>query len=163
MESPLNSPVSAMLQRYAPYIRTCAHRKNCSFHDAEDIVQDVALRVVEFQAKKGFPPPEHYVKKFTRWKIAESYGRRSRSPLWRAGQLGDEVSKDNRSDPEANAFYRESISRFLTSLPVEIRGIVERRYLLDEAVKDIAATQKATPNAIHMKLKRAKQFLRGLD
>jgi RNA polymerase sigma factor (sigma-70 family) len=149
-----------MVQSFAPFVRSCARRKNCSLHDSEDIIQDFALSVIKYEKKKGSLPPAHHLKSITERRIADSFRRRAKSPLCLAGRLEDDfLAVDCHAKCESNLCER-LVEFLLAKLRPATREIVERHFLLGESVAEIASAKNLTANAIRLRLRRANKALR---
>jgi RNA polymerase sigma-70 factor (ECF subfamily) len=168
-------PLSAeqIYHDYAPRVYNMARRMVRSDADAEDVTQDVLLKVVRklptFRGESALPTWLHRVTINTalshRRKLAVREGRRARDPFDTI--VADEVAPvagwDGASAPEAQLFSREtrsSIERAIAGLPTLYRGVFLLADVEGLANADIADRLGLSLAAVKSRLHRARQLMR---
>ena len=148
--------LAALLAKYQPVILGRCIARLRGDEAAEDVAQDVMLRLVaEFQRGKRYSVPYRVVvHQVTTWTLAEYFeGKPTDLPLpegW---------------DPPAPAFSEDVERRdFLTSLfgslGEKTRQVLELRYLLGLEIDEIAARLGVKRNAVDQALNRGHKKLR---
>ena len=132
-------------------------------HDAEDICQDVFLRLLKDAT--AFKDDEH----LKAWLLCVAINRcrdLHRSAWKRRAELTDAVPdagrEDPRSDDAARALQDSELGRALGRLPDKMRLIVHLHYYEGYAAKEIAALLGKTPAAVASLLHRGRLRLKTL-
>ena len=144
-----------LLARYEPVIvARCVAALRGSL-DAEDVAQDVKLRLwKELSRGKRYPVPFRVVvHQVIRWTIREHFeGKDTHAPL----PDGWEQSTE---DP-ADLLERDAVERALAALPGKTRRVLELRYLEGLGHCEIAERLGMTRNAVDQALHRGHRKLR---
>lgn len=156
-----------LYQRYAPVLLAYAHKQAASREDAEDIVVEVFLSVLQnprfpaFDEKKQ----EVWLWTLTRNKLIDRYRRslkRSHTPIeW----LSETLYEDEREDPEQISLKREEYAqlyRAVRELPELQQEVLRLRFGHGLKFSEMSPVLEKSEPAIRMVLARALQRLRRL-
>ena len=161
------SAFTALVNKYQKWVHTLVWRKIGDFHIAEEITQDIFLKV--YKKLSTLKPPEN----FPGWlyviatRHCMSWLRKKRHPTTSLDAMptaeleelcytryeatrGEEVSLENQ---------RELIKRLLQKLPESERTVVTLYYLAEMTSEDISTFLGVSPNTIRSRLRRARQRL----
>ena len=158
---------TALVKKYQKWVHTLVWRKIGDFHIAEEITQDVFLKV--YKKLSTLKPPEN----FPGWlyviatRHCMTWLRKKRQPTTSLDAMptteleklcytqyeearGGEVSLEHR---------RELIKRLLQKLPESERTVVTLYYLAEMTSEDISTFLGVSPNTIRSRLRRARKRL----
>ena len=170
LEARRETAVEALSAEYGGYCREIAYRLTGQPEDAEEIVNDLWLRVWE-----SIPPqkPEslrHYLVKLTR-NLAFDLLRKQRAEKRGGSELPLVLEELENclpagETPESALSAKElgaAINRFLDGQPRRTQDVFLRRYFFSESVPDIAARYRMREDNVRLTLSRTraklKQFL----
>jgi RNA polymerase sigma-70 factor, ECF subfamily len=146
-----------LLAKYEPVIIGRCIAKLRGHADADDVAQDVKLRLWrELVAGKDHAVPFRVVvHQVIRWTIADYFdGRPTDVPLPDAWDPSDP------SDPLGELLDRDVVASMLNGLEGRTREVMELRYLERLDVDQIAERLEMEPNAVHQALHRGHRKLR---
>lgn len=148
--------VATLLAKYQPVIvGRCVARMHGSL-DAEDVAQNVLLRLLaEFERGKSYTVPFRVVvHQIIRWTLADHFGGRPTDiPLpddW-------DPAQDAEGDAVVSRYYLEEL---IATLPEQTRRVVALRYLRGLEPAEIADELRMKPNAVYQRLHQGHEALR---
>ena len=149
--------LAALLAKYEPTILGRCLARLRGHPDAEDVAQNVMLRLVaEFERGKryGETPYRVVVNKVVEWTVKDHFeGRRIDAPLpddWDAGE----------ADFSEEVVSRYEVASLLEPLPEREREVMVRFYVAGQAPQKIAEELRIERNAVDQALFRARRRLR---
>jgi RNA polymerase sigma factor (sigma-70 family) len=153
--------IGALLARWDPIIRGRCHARIRNPHDADDVAQNVRLRLLdEFHRGKRYPglPYRVVVHQVIGWTIGDFFaGRRIDEPL-----PDDWSPTDPRAEGTEPVLVEMAFRQLLEQLPPKDARICEMRFLLGLEIDDIAAELSMERNAVDQALHRGRRELREL-
>jgi RNA polymerase sigma factor (sigma-70 family) len=151
--------IAGLLAKYNEVIVARCVAKLRGSLDAEDVAQDVKLRLLaEFERGKryGDVPYRVVVHQVIGWTIADYFdGRRTDVPL----PEGWEPAVD---DETASVDSRRYLMDLFHDLPDQTRRVLELRYVLGFEHDEIAGELQMTPNAVYQRLHKGHAKLRAV-
>ena len=161
------SAFTALVNKYQKWVHTLIWRKIGDFHIAEEITQDVFLKV--YKKLSTLKPPEN----FPGWlyviatRHCMSWLRKKRQPTTSLDAMpigalealsytryeatrGEEVSLEHR---------RELVKRLLQHLPESERTVVTLYYLAEMTSEEVSTFLGVSPNTVRSRLRRARKRL----
>jgi RNA polymerase sigma-70 factor (ECF subfamily) len=160
-----------LVRRYEQRVRECARRMSLGRQDAEDVVQEIFLRMVSslprFQGKSAFATWMYRLSHNTcidafRKDIRERAHRLAPIPAEDEGDPLDRLSA-HFGDPETEldaAIQECYLGQALTGLPDTYRDIVRLRLGEGRSNEEVARLLGTTVDSVKSKLKRARKLLR---
>jgi RNA polymerase sigma-70 factor, ECF subfamily len=148
-----------LLAKHEPVIIGRCIARLCGHTDADDVAQDVKLRLwAELRAGKEYPVPFRVVvHQVIGWTIADYFdGRPTDAPLPEGWDKGDP------SDPHGELLDRDVVASMLDGLEGRTREVMELRYLERLEVDQISERLEMEPNAVHQALHRGHKKLREI-
>lgn len=165
---PLEHALYAELYRcYAPGLFAYVYQQTTSREDAEDIVLDVFLSVLQ---NKRFPAfdaqkQEAWLWAITRNKVVDYYRRSMRRQHISIEWLSEPLYEDMHQAPEQISLKREEytwLASVICALPELQREVLRLRFGHGLKCEEIAPVVEKSEGAVRMILFRALQSLRGL-
>src|SRR5579863_6501286 len=162
-----HSPYAELYQCYAPGLFAYAYQQTTSREDAEDIVLDVFLAVLQnerfptFEAKKQ----EAWLWTITRNKVVDYYRRSTHRQHVSIEWLSEPLYEDERQTPEQFSLRREEYARLysaMQALPESQREVLRLRFGHGLKCEEIAPVLEKSEGAVRMILSRTLQRLRGI-
>lgn len=143
-----------IISRYADMVYRIALNNVKSRHDADDVFQEVFLRCVTVQRKKGDFDGEEHLKA---WLIRVTINccKKFWASGWKRHVVMEEAPDGIFELPEEN-----SIHEAMTALPPKYRNVLHLFYFEDMAVKDIAGILQQKEPAVRMQLTRGRAMLK---
>ena len=141
------------MERYLTMVYRLAHARTGSVQDAEDITQDVMLRLSRHE--RSIRSEEH----LKAWLIRATANRANSLFLsaWRRKTLPLEAAaRTERSEPPRH----DALTDALSALSPKQRVVVHLYYYEEMRVDEIAAALGIRPDAVKMRLSRARAELR---
>jgi RNA polymerase sigma-70 factor (ECF subfamily) len=141
-----------ILKTYSPTIYRLAYAKTHNHADAEDILQDVFLRFLQYESKQGFFESEEHIKA---WLIKVTVNRCKTL-------LGSSWHKKTAPLDENIATQMqdvEDLKPVIAKLPEKYRLVVHLFYYEDLPIAQIAKVLELTESAVKSRLKRAREKL----
>ena len=174
LEETEQDAVIKLYNKYNRYIYAIALSITNNAQDAEDVLQDVMVKIIK-NAEKFIGKDEHIIESqiviYTRSTAIDLYrkNKRARSKTVPLSLPLEDNSPENEPvdviTPESIALDRESEEKMkglLLSLSEEHRDAIELVYLHSYSVKEAAAILGITPNTLSQRLVRAKNKLKKL-
>jgi RNA polymerase sigma-70 factor (ECF subfamily) len=129
-------------------------------HDAEDVVQQVALtaarRYDEYDASRPFVAWALWLAKS---RIADHYRKQGRERVVFSAAMLDQLAEAlSHPEPERSA-RQEALERCIEKLPEKSRQLLERRYEDDSTMEDVAAAVNSTVASVRVMLFRIRNLL----
>ena len=161
------SAFTALVNKYQKRVHTLVWRKIGDFHIAEEITQDVFLKV--YKKLSTLKPPEHFPGWLyvitTRHCIA--WLRKKRQPTTSLDAMPAPELEElcyaeyevSRGEATAVERQREIVKRLLQKLPESERTVVTLHYLSEMSCEDISEFLGVSPNTIKSRLHRARKRL----
>ena len=161
------SAFTALVNKYQKRVHTLVWRKIGDFHIAEEITQDVFLKV--YKKLSTLKPPEHFPGWLyvitTRHCIA--WLRKKRHPTTSLDAMPAPELEElcyaeyeaSRGETTAVEHQREIVKRLLQKLPESERTVVTLHYLSEMSCEDISEFLGVSPNTIKSRLHRARKRL----
>lgn len=143
----------AIVEEFSDMIYRTAYQNLMNVADAEDVVQDVFIRLLRHR-KKSFTDREHLKAWLLRVAVNRCRDYR-RFVLHRNETLLQEVPETEA--PQANHLFEE-----IAGLPKDDRTIVYLHYYEGYSIKEIAKILGKNPNTVSSKLTRARNKLRTM-
>lgn len=161
-----------LVARYERRVRDCALRMSVDRQDAEDLVQEIFLRMVSslprFQGKSAFAT---WMYRLSHNTCIDAFRRGARDRARRLTRAPDDEQEDpldrlaaRFGDPEAelDATIQECyLGQALAELPETYREIVRLRLGEGRSNEEVARLLGATVDSVKSKLRRARNLLRG--
>ena len=161
------SAFTALVNRYQKWVHTLVWRKIGDFHVAEEITQDVFLKV--YNKLRTLKPPEHFPGWLyvitTRHCIA--WLRKKRKPTTSLDAMPAPELEElcyaqyeaSRGETSAVEHQREVVKRLLQKLPESERTVVTLHYLSEMSCEEISEFLGVSPNTVKSRLHRARKRL----
>ena len=158
---------TALVNKYQKWVHTLVWRKVGDFHVAEEITQDVFLKV--YNKLGTLKPPEHFPGWLyvitTRHCIA--WLRKKRKPTTSLDAMPAPELEElcyaqyeaSRGETTAVEHQREIINRLLRKLPESERTVVTLHYLAEMSCEEISEFLGVSPNTVKSQLHRARKRL----
>ena len=158
---------TALVNRYQKWVHTLVWRKIGDFHIAEEITQDVFLKV--YNKLGTLKPPEHFPGWLyvitTRHCIA--WLRKKRKPTTSLDAMPAPELEElcyaqyeaSRGETSAVEHQREIVKRLLQKLPESERTVVTLHYLAEMSCEEISEFLGVSPNTVKSRLHRARKRL----
>ena len=158
---------TALVNRYQKWVHTLVWRKIGDFHVAEEITQDVFLKV--YNKLGTLKPPEHFPGWLyvitTRHCIA--WLRKKRKPTTSLDAMPAPELEElcyaqyeaSRGETSAVEHQREIVKRLLQKLPESERTVVTLHYLAEMSCEEISEFLGVSPNTVKSRLHRARKRL----
>ena len=161
------SAFTALVNKYQKWIHTLVWRKIGDFHIAEEITQDIFLKV--YRKLSTLKPPEN----FPGWlyviatRHCMTWLRKKRQPTTSldampAAELEElcyTQYKTAYSEEVSLEHHRELVKRLLQKLPESERTVVTLYYLAEMTSEEISTFLGVSPNTIRSRLRRARKRL----
>ena len=158
---------TALVNKYQKWVHTLVWRKIGDFHIAEEITQDVFLKV--YKKLGTLKPPEHFPGWLyvitTRHCIA--WLRKKRRPTTSLDAMPAPELEElcytqyetSRGEATAVEYQREIVKRLLQKLPESERTVVTLHYLAEMSCEKISEFLGVSPNTVKSRLHRARKRL----
>jgi RNA polymerase sigma factor (sigma-70 family) len=141
---------------FAGRLRSFVRKRIANPQDAEDVAQDVFLKVFRSRASLRNPDKlEAWIYQSARSSIIDYYRRRRPQE-----ELDESRPQDIETINEAGANLVLSVRRFIQTLSEEYRRPLEMAEFEDKSVAEISAALKISPSATKSRLTRARAQLR---
>lgn len=162
-----HSLYAELYQCYAPGLFAYAYQQTTSREDAEDIVLDVFLSVLQNQRFPTFDEKkqEAWLWTITRNKVVDYYRRSTRCQHVSIEWLSESLYEDDRLAPEQLSLKREEyvqLSGAMRALPELQQEILRLRFGHDLKCKEIASVLEKSEGAVRTILLRTLQRLREI-
>ena len=158
---------TALVNKYQKWIHTLVWRKIGDFHIAEEITQDIFLKV--YRKLSTLKPPEN----FPGWlyviasRHCMTWLRKKRQPTTSLDAMPtaelEELCytqyKTTYSEEVSLEHHRELVKRLLQKLPESERTVVTLYYLAEMTSEEISTFLGVSPNTIRSRLRRARKRL----
>lgn len=154
-------------RRYAPALLAYAYRRLSSREDAEDVIVEVFLSILQnehflvFDEKKQ----EAWLWTITRNKVVDAYRRAARLPQVSVEWLSEVLYEDEGQSPEWISIRREEdalLQKIVRELPELQQEVLRLRFGDDLKFEEIARVLEKNEPAIRMLLTRTLRRLRSL-
>lgn len=143
---------SAILRRYSTMVLRLAYARTRSMADAEDLCQEVMLRL--YRTNPAFDSEEHVKAWLIRTTLYLS-GNVFRSAWHKLVTLTDSPPEPLTPPPEET-----SLGEALDRLPGKYRAVIHLFYYEDMSVQEIADILKRRPSTVRAQLTRARKLLK---
>lgn len=162
---------TALVNKYQKRVHTLVWRKIGDFHIAEEITQDVFLKV--YKKLSTLKPPEHFPGWLyvitTRHCIA--WLRKKRRPTTSLDAMPPPELEElcyaeyeaSRGEATAVERQREIVKRLLQKLPESERTVMTLHYLSEMSCEDISEFLGVSPNTVKSRLHRARKRLENQE
>ena len=158
---------TTLVKKYQKWVHTLAWRKIGDFHIAEEITQDVFLKV--YKRLSTLKRPDHFpgwlyviaTRRCIAWLRKNRLSTKSLDAM-SAAQLEElyyTQYEPNRVEEAAITHRRELVKRLLQKLPESERTVVTLYYLAEMTGEEISAFLGVSPNTVRSRLHRARQRL----
>jgi RNA polymerase sigma-70 factor (ECF subfamily) len=156
-----------LYRRHAPSLFAYAYQQTSSREEAEDVVLDVFLSVLQnphfpsFDANKQ----EAWLWAITRNKVADYFRRTSQRQQVPIEWLSEPLYEDDRMAPDHASLRREAydqLSKAIQALPAQQQEILRLRFGHGLKSKDIASVLAKSEGAVRTLLLRTLQRLRAI-
>lgn len=143
---------SEILRRHSPMVLRLAYARTRCMADAEDLCQEVMLRL--YRANPSFDSEEHV----KAWLI--------RTTLYLSGNIFRSAWRklvtltDSPPEPSAPAPAESPLSEALDRLPGKYRAVIHLFYYEEMSVQEISDTLKLRPSTVRTQLTRARRLLK---
>ena len=158
---------TVLVKKYQKWVHTLVWRKIGDFHTAEEITQDIFLKV--YKKLSTLKPPEN----FPGWlyviatRHCMTWLRKKRQPTTSLDAMPttelEELCytqyEEARGEEVSLEHQRELIKRLLQTLPESERTVVTLYYLAEMTSEDISTFLGVSPNTIRSRLRRARKRL----
>ncbi len=156
-----------LYQRHAPGLFAYVYRQTASREDAEDIVLDVFLTVLQQQDFVTFDEQKQvaWLWTVTRHKVVDRFRKSVRQQHVSIDLLAEALYEDDEISPERRHLKREEytqLHRAIKALPEEQQEVVQLRFGFGQRCAEIAPVLNKSEGAVRMLLYRAIQTLRGI-
>ena len=162
------SAFSTLVQKYQKPVHAFVYRKVGDFHIAEEITQDIFLRVYERLQTLKNPST------FVRWlyviaaRQCFAWFEKKRIPMKSLDAMPPEELEElayaqycaKQQDEFANEQHREVVKRLLQKLPESERTVVRLHYLGNMTCEDVSKFLGVSPNTVKSRLHRARKRLK---
>ena len=148
-------------ERYADHIYAIALNYFKNPYDAEDIVQEVLMKL--YQNEKGFENEEHL--KYWLLRVAVNQCKKISLSSWRRRNISLEEYRERVPEKEGDEFTeasirREEILRKVLKLPQRYRGVIHLYYYEDYDTKQIAEILHLKEGTVRTRLARGRKILK---
>lgn len=165
-----DSPYADLYRRYAPPLFAYVRQQTVSREDAEDIVLDVFLSVLQNRRFPGFDAKkqEAWLWTITRNKVVDYYRRsthRRHVSIDCIDWLSEPLYENEEEEPEQRSLKREEyaqLSRIVRKLPAIQQDVLRLRFGHGLKCEEIAPVLDKSEGAVRMLLYRTLQRLRGI-
>ena len=158
---------TTLVNKYQKSVHALVWRKIGDFHIAEEITQDVFLKV--YKRLSTLKRPDHFpgwlyviaTRRCIAWLRKKRLSTKSLDAM-SAAQLEElyyTQYETNRAEAAATAHRRELVKRLLQKLPESERTVVTLYYLAEMTGEEISAFLGVSPNTVRSRLHRARQRL----
>ena len=158
---------TALVNKYQKWVHTLVWRKTGDFHIAEEITQDVFLKV--YKKLLTLKPSDH----FTGWlyviatRHCVSWLRKKQLPTKSLDAMSTTELEEicyaqyeaDRGEAVAIEHQREIVKRLLRKLPESERTVVTLYYLAEMTGEEISLFLGVSPNTVRSRLRRARERL----
>ena len=165
------SAFSTLVRRYQKPVHTLVWRKIGDFHIAEEITQDIFLRV--YKKLQTLKNPN----RFAGWlyviaaRRCFAWCKKKRIPMKSLDAMSAEELEElayvqyrvDQQDEDVNEQQREVVKRLLQKLPESERTVVTLHYLGDMTCEDISQFLGVSPNTVKSRLHRARKRLKKAE
>ncbi|MYH81746.1 sigma-70 family RNA polymerase sigma factor [Candidatus Poribacteria bacterium] len=165
------SAFSALVQKYQKPVHTLVWRKIGDFHIAEEITQDIFLKV--YKKLQTLKNPN----RFAGWlyviaaRRCFAWCKKKRIPMKSLDAMSTEELEElayvqyraEEKDEEVSERQREVVKRLLQKLPESERTVVTLHYLGDMTCEDISQFLGVSPNTVKSRLHRARKRLKKAE
>jgi RNA polymerase sigma factor (sigma-70 family) len=160
-----HSPYEALYQRYAPGLFAYAYQHTASREDAEDIVLDVFLSILQNKRFLSFDEQKQatWLWTITRNKIVDRHRRSTRHPQVSIEWLSETLFEDDQQAPEEVSLKHEAyvqLHQTLRALPAIQQEVLRLRFGHGLKCEEIAPVLEKSEGAVRMILFRALKYLR---
>jgi RNA polymerase sigma-70 factor, ECF subfamily len=154
-----------LYQRYAPGLFAYVYRQTASREDAEDIVVDVFLKVLQHPSFAAFDERKQaaWLWTITRNKVVDRFRKSARQQHIPIDWLAEALYEDDERSPEREHLKREEtlqLRQAIKALPVEQQEVLQLRFGYGLRCAEIAPVLDKSEGAVRMLLFRAIQTLR---
>ena len=165
------SAFSTLVRRYQKPVHALVWRKIGDFHIAEEITQDIFLRV--YKKLQTLKNPN----RFAGWlyviaaRRCFAWCKKKRIPMKSLDAMSAEELEElayvqyrvDQQDEDVNEQQREVVKRLLQKLPESERTVVTLHYLGDMTCEDISQFLGVSPNTVKSRLHRARKRLKKAE
>lgn len=162
-----DSPDAVLYQRYAPSIFAYLYRQTTSREDAEDLLLEVFLAVLEQQhfSARGEQEQQVWLWRVTRNKVADYFRRFSRRPSVPLNRVAETIDENDDVAPEQATLKQEEYAQLHSALH-ELSELQQEVLLLrfghGLSCAEIAPVLEKSEAAVRMLLSRTLKLLRGV-
>jgi RNA polymerase sigma factor (sigma-70 family) len=156
-----------LYQRHAAGLFAYVYRQTASREDAEDIVLDVFLAVLQQQDFVTFDEQKQvaWLWTITRHKVVDRFRKSARQQRVPIELLAEELYENDEISPEGRHLRREEhaqLHRAIKALPAEQQEVLQLRFGFGLRCAEIAPVLNKSEGAVCMLLYRTIQILRGI-
>ena len=158
---------TALVNKYQKWVHALVWRKIGDFHTAEELTQDVFLKV--YKRLSTLKRPDHFpgwlyviaTRRCIAWLRKNRLSTKSLDAMSasRLEELYYTQYETNRVEAAAIAHRRELVKRLLQKLPESERTVVTLYYLAEMTGEEISVFLGVSPNTVRSRLHRARQRL----
>ena len=158
---------TTLVKKYQKWVHTLVWRKIGDFHTAEELTQDIFLKV--YKKLSTLKPPEHFpgwlyvitTRHCFSWlrKKCVSTTSLDTMPTTELEALCYARYETAHSKEASTEHQRELVKRLLQKLPESERTVVTLYYLAEMTSEEVAAFLGVSPNTIRSRLRRARERL----
>jgi len=146
--------------RAYPMISAYVRSMIFSLHDAEDVIQEVAVAVAEsfdqFDQSKALMP---WVMGIARHKVVDHIRTKGRNPLTFDNDTMGQISEAFESIERESDHMKKALDDCMRQLKERPRHVLELRYLREMDISDISQRMGLSTNAIYVMLHRIRTSL----
>lgn len=162
-----DSPVAILYQRHAQTLLHYIHRYIASKEDADDLVLEVFLAVLDNQIWVTWSDEEQlaWLRRIAHNKVVDHLRRTTRRPAIALDEALDTLFEDERRSPEQIALRNEDhgqLREHLVKLSELQQEIVRLRFGYDLRTKEIAQMLNKSDSVVRVLLSRALNYLRNI-
>ena len=130
------------------------------FHDAEDVVQQVAQEAARrFEQYESDRPFVGWVLWFAKSRVIDFYRRKQRDRLVFSEDLLEKLSEAVVERSASRCFRREALEHCLETLPERSRRLLDLRYVEERSAGETAAIIGSTAGSVRVLLTRVRNAL----
>jgi RNA polymerase sigma-70 factor (ECF subfamily) len=164
--SPEPAAIAALYQQYAPVLLVYLRRRAASWEDAEDILLEVFLSVLEQPGVFSIPEGQRlfWLRRVAQHKLVDYHRRAARRPTVALDGIGDTLVEDKDLEPEQIALRHEEQSEVFQAfqrLPETYQEVLHLRFGYDLRCAEIGTMLGKQEGAIRALLWRALKLLRA--
>ena len=162
---------TTLVKKYQKWVHTLVWRKIGDFHTAEEITQDIFLKV--YKKLSTLKPPDH----FPGWlyviatRHCISWLRKKQQPTTSLDAMPTTELEElcylryetARGEEASIEHQRELVKRLLQKLPESERTVVTLFYLAEMTSEEVSAFLGVSPNTIRSRLRRARKRLKDQE